>query len=185
MARIKGKTRAKINRKKRLKSKNSYYLKRKSLLSRIRKWNDPILKRVCDIVSPDEDVSEIVKELKSVLKVTDNGLGLAASQIGYVKRIFVMRASIKGDIKVVINSNIVEESEEKEVREEGCLSFPGFYTKIERSSTLTILYEDELRSSHKVKFKGVEAMVASHEHDHNFGICLVGEDYRKSLEEKD
>ena len=60
MTRLKGKARAKANKKKRLKSKNDYYVKKKKLLSKIRKWDDPILEKASESLSVFDDVSEII-----------------------------------------------------------------------------------------------------------------------------
>jgi peptide deformylase len=178
MARLKGKARARASHKEKLKKQNDYFLRRKKLLSHIRKWDDPILKQRCEPVSVFDDVTNIVKELKSVLAVTDNGLGISASQIGYAKRIFVIRPDIgSGVMTTFINSNITEESKERSVRREGCLSYPDFYMNINRPSEVTISYEDESRNHQKETFKGMEACVILHEHDHAQGICLVGEGY--------
>jgi len=176
MAKLKGKARAKSNKKKKLKSKNDYYIRRKELLSLIKKWDNPVLKQVCDTVAPDEDVSNIIKELKQVLGVASNGLGLAASQIGYAKRIFAIHPKGSGkNITIFINSEIVEESKEMTTHSEGCLSYPNFYTHIERPAKLTIRYEDENRNLYTSDFKDMEACIIFHEHDHTFGICLVGQ----------
>ena len=184
MAKLKGKARAKANRKKKLRSKNNYYIRRKELLSLIRKWDDPMLKQVCDTIAPDEDVSNIVKELKQVLGVAKNGLGITASQIGYAKRIFAIRPKGPGkDITIFINSKIIEESKERTTHGEGCLSYPGFYTHIERPIKLTLQYEDENRNSYERRFKDMEARIIFHEHDHTQGICLVGQSWKEEENE--
>lgn len=186
MAKLKGKARAKASRKKILKRRNAYFSKRKELLSLIRKWDDPILKQVCEDVSPDEDISYIVKKLKQVLNATKTGLGLSASQIGYAKRIFASMPKGSGeDISIIINSKLIEESEEKAAFREGCLSYPSFYIPVERSVEVTFQYEDEDRKSHTRKFKGMAARVVLHEHDHTYGICVVGEQYYKEDEVKE
>jgi len=184
MARLKGKARAKASRKKILKRRNAYFSRRKELLSLIKRWSDPVLKQVCDEVEPGEDISHIIKELKQVLNATKNGLGLSAPQIGYTKRVFAsMPKGPGGDISIMINSKIIEESEERTTFREGCLSYPDFYTPIERPVEVTFRYEDEDRKSHTRKFKAMAARVALHEHDHTYGICAVGEEYYKKDEE--
>lgn len=184
MAKLKGKARAKANKKKRLKNKNNYHIRNKELLSLIKKWDDPVLKQVCDTVGADEDVSNIIKELKQVLGAAKNGLGIAASQIGYAKRIFAIRPKGPGkNITIFINSKIIEESKERISRSEGCLSYPGFYTYIERPVKLTLQYEDENRNSNEIRFKDMEACIIFHEHDHTSGICLVGQFWEKEKDE--
>ena len=188
MAKLTGKAKDRARQKQKNRDKNSRFLRKKNLLSKILKWDDPILKETCDTVDPTEDISEIIKEMKSILMVSINGLGIAASQIGYTKRIFITRpmtTSTIDEVKVFINSSIALEGEEKEKRGEGCLSVGSHVAVIERPSEVTIGYQDENFKDHTKKFKGLEAKVIFHEHDHNFGICLVGDDYEKSLKKKD
>jgi peptide deformylase len=186
MTRLKGKARDKAKKKQKNKDKNSYFLRKKKLLSKIRKWDDPILKETCSPVDPSEDISEIVKEMKSILMLSDNGLGLAASQIGIDKRIFVTRPRVdSGNITVFVNATITSESKEREKRGEGCLSYPGIVAVIERPAEIVIAYEDEKFKEHEDRLKGLAACVACHEHDHTLGVCLVGDAYRKSEEEKE
>ena len=184
MSKPKGKARAKASKRKRLKSQNDYFLRKKRLLAKIRKWQDPMLSRVCETVEPGEDISEIVKDLKQVLAVTDNGVGLAAPQVGYAKRVFAMRSKGKGGgITILINTKIVEESTERVQRREGCLSYPNYYTVVERPNEVTMQYETEDRKQTQKKFKDMEACIALHEHDHTYGVCLVGDAYYHQDEE--
>ena len=186
MSKLTGKARQRANIKKKNKSKNSFFLYRKRLLAKIIKWDNPILKEVCSTVDSSEDISGLIKEMKDVLLVSDNGLGISASQIGISKKIFITRKDIDSkDIKVFVNAMIVSESSEKEKRGEGCLSYPGVVSVIERSSEITIEYEDENFSSKTDTFKGLDACVICHEYDHTFGICLVGDEWRKEKEEVD
>jgi peptide deformylase len=186
MTRLKGKARDKARKKQRNKNKNTYFLRKKKILSKIRKWDDPILKETCSPVDPSEDISEIVKELKSVLMMSDNGLGIAASQIGYAKRIFVTRPNVtSSNITVFVNASITKESEERSKRGEACLSYPGVVSVTDRPAEITIEYEDEKFKVHSKRFKGLDACVACHEHDHTLGICLVGDAWKESLKEEE
>jgi len=180
MSRTKGKVRAKANKKQKNQSKNNFFLRRKNLLSNIIKWDNPILKETCSSVTPSEDISEIVKLMKDILKVSDNGLGIAASQIGVSKRIFVTRPNVKSsNITTFINASIAEESKEREKRGEGCLSYPGIISVIDRPSEVTIEYHDENFKSHRKKLKGLDACVVCHEMDHTLGVCLVANTWKE------
>jgi len=180
MARLKGKARDKARKKQKNRDNNSYFLRKKKILSKIRKWDDPILKETCSPVDPTEDISEIVKELKSVLMLSDNGLGIAASQIGYTKRIFVTRPTVTSSkITVFVNASIISESKEKSRRGEGCLSYPGVVAIIDRPADIVVAYEDENFKVHEGRYKGLDACVICHERDHNLGICLVGKAWKE------
>ncbi len=184
MSKLKGKARAKANKKLKNKNRNTYFLRKKSLIAKIRKWDDPILKETCSPVDPSEDISVMVKEMKDILVASDLGLGLAASQVGYTKRIFVTRPDVtSNNVTVFINATIMSESDEREKRGEGCLSYPGIFAVIDRPAEITLDYEDEKFEVHSKRFKGLEACVVCHEHDHTMGICLVSEKWEREKDE--
>jgi len=181
MAKSKGKARARDNKKKRLQRKNEFFLRRKKLMSLIRKWDDPILKIPCENVDDSEDISPIVRELKQILKLSDSGVGLSASQIGHLKKVVVLCPNRKtNDMKVLVNPEIIEMGEEKQMGREGCLSFPNFYVGVERSKEVVVAYVDEEGKSQKDKFVGFESIIVQHEIDHVNGLCLVGSAWRKT-----
>lgn len=185
MAKLKGKARANANRKRRLKSRNDSFLRKKKLLSNLRIWGDPILKIPCENVDESEDVSMIIKELKQILKVSRAGVGLAAPQIGYLKRVVVLCPNRKTNKMIfLMNPEIIETSEEQQMWREGCLSFPDFYTDIERPKEVVVVYVDEEKKFQKQRFTGVESVIVQHEVDHLNGICLVGTAWEKSQEEE-
>lgn len=185
MTRLKGKARDKARKKQKNKNKNSYFLRKKKLLSQIKKWDDPILSETCSPVDSSEDISGMVKEMKSILALSDNGLGIAASQIGYTKRIFVTRPNIDSkNMTVFVNASIISQSKEKEKRGEGCLSYPGVVSVVERPAKITVMYEDENFKEHEKKFRGLDACVICHENDHTLGVCLVGQFWREQKEAK-
>lgn len=181
MTKNKGKARDRARKKAKNKQKNDHFERRKRLRARIRKFDDPILTQDCLPVGPDEDISNLIRELKQVLNATDTGVGLAAPQIGYKKKVFAIRPRISsGTITIFINSVIKEEGKERVTRREGCLSYPDFFTAIERPSTVLLEYEDEQRQKHTKKFKEMEACIIFHEHDHTTGVCIVGQEWKKS-----
>ncbi len=170
----KRKARAKNVKKDKNKKKNAEFLKKKSLISRIRTGEDPILREVCSDVKKGEPISHIVEEMKAVLLSSKNGVGLSASQIGYPKKIFIAKScSPPYDIKAYINATIVKESTEMETMIEGCLSYPGVYKKIERPSSITIEYNDEELRAHNLELHGMDARIICHEIDHTSGVCRV------------
>lgn len=110
-----------------------------------------------------------------------NGIGLAAQQIGLAIKLFVVDLSDYGSVdeslidfkKVFINSEIIELSEEEVDHEEGCLSFPGFYAKIKRSSKVKLKYLNEKFEEKEEWFDGLAARCILHEHDHTEGITFI------------
>ena len=72
-----------------------------------------------------------------------SGIGLAATQVGVLQRVFVFQPSDEDEVVAVVNPEIVERSEETDVADEGCLSIQGILVPVERSLTVTIVGRDE------------------------------------------
>ena len=111
------------------------------------------------------------------------GVGLAANQIGILKKIIVINIEDK-EKKIskkyaLFNPNIVFFSKETNIMEEGCLSLPEYFADIERSDSIIIKYIDENNSLIEEKKNGYEARVLQHEVDHLSGKLFV--DYLSSL----
>ncbi len=178
------KVRAKKSKKDKNKQKNAFYLRKKKLLSKIEKWDSPILKVICDDIREEENVSNIIKELKSILILSETGIGLSACQIGYAKKIFaIMPNPLARNIEIFINADIIEKSEETSLEKEGCLSYPGIFAPIERYEKITVNFFDENMESHTNSYEGIIARIIQHEYDHTMGICLVGDFYYASQEQ--
>jgi peptide deformylase len=155
-------------------------IRHKRLLAGILKWDAQDLKRLCSPVEKDEDLS-FIKRLKATLAVTDNGLGLAAPQIGILKNVFAYRKSTDSTIvNVMINPLIVGSSEKKATSSEGCLSFPGVVAQVERYTSVTVNWKDENWNDKTGTFTKLESVVVQHEIDHLFGICKIGEAWLQS-----
>lgn len=118
-----------------------------------------------------QKIKQTTKDLIDTLLVTKEGLGLAAPQIGVNLRIFVL--NIKGEIKVFINPEVTHFSNKKSLFNEGCLSVPGEFDEMERSSKVVMKYYDETGKKHKTTVKGLIAQAFQHEIDHLNGILYV------------
>lgn len=99
------------------------------------------------------------------------GLGLSANQIGKNKRAFVMGAE-DGKLQTFFNPEITFFSETKSKMEEGCLSFPGLFLKIERPSAIRAKWQDINGFTFEHEFVGMTARVYQHEMDHMNGITI-------------
>jgi len=175
MGRLKGKARANASKRERNKIKNDGVLYRKKMISKIRKFDDPILEAECSLVDSEEDVSLIIKELTKVLKATKDGIGISAPQIGYTKKIIAIRpGGWRGKISVLINPEIVEQSEETIRGIEGCLSYPGIQAPVERLKDIEVKYKDEENNLKTEKFQELKSVIIQHEVDHLIeGWCKV------------
>jgi peptide deformylase len=188
MTRLKGKEKAKSNRKIKNKGKNSYFLRKKFFLSKIRKFDDPVLKKECEVVEQGEDVTDIIKEMTTVLNFTENGVGLACNQIGISKKIAIFKLKVEEKkVTVLINPEIIYYSEDKELGSESCLSYPGINGVVERSKSIRVKYFNSKWEEMEKEFKDMEARIVQHEYDHILlGHCEIHDwwkDYDKKMEE--
>ena len=100
-----------------------------------------------------------------------NGIGISANQIGIWERAFVMMTNIEKEETITcFNPKIVKTYARKEIMEEGCLSYPNLFLKVERPYSIVAKWEDENEVIHKTKFEGFSARIFLHEYDHMEGI---------------
>ena len=144
------------------------------------------LQEKCSPVSVKEG-EEIGVRLLHELRESNNGIGLAANQIGINKRVCVV---ICREPVVLINPEIVEKSEEQFVFAEGCLSFPGLWVKVNRPETIEVEYEDENGEKIQRELYGLQSRIFQHEYDHmegkNFtdGVSKLKLDLAKKKQKK-
>ncbi len=132
----------------------------------------PVLRqRAKKIHRVDESVKQLVDDLIDTVSATPNGAGLAANQIAVPLRALVTYVDQKP--QVFINPEIVEESEEVDEAEEGCLSIPGWYGPVWRKERVTVRALNEKGKQFKVKAADFEARVLQHEIDHLNGVLFI------------
>jgi peptide deformylase len=136
-------------------------------------------KRLRLVSKPVEKVDASVRKLVEDMFETmydAPGIGLAAIQIGDARRIVTMDLSNKDDEKapqVFINPEIVAESNEMSVHEEGCLSIPEYYEEVERPAVVTVRYLDMDGKRHEEEASGLFATCIQHEIDHLNGVLFI------------
>ncbi len=137
-----------------------------------------------------KELAKIIKNMKSALNSQDDGVAIAAPQIGLSLRIFVISKRVFEIIKkhadkkedmVFINPKIVKLSKNKSVVEEGCLSVRWLYGEVSRQSKATIEAYDESGKKFTMGASGLLAQVFQHETDHLNGILFT--DKAKNLQE--
>lgn len=101
----------------------------------------------------------------------DNGVGLAAPQVGILKRLFVMNVDDEAGDQVIINPQIIEQEGEQE-QAEGCLSLPGLYGYVRRPEKLRLRYQDLSGAVQEMTAEGLKAICICHESDHLDGILF-------------
>lgn len=137
----------------------------------IRLIGDPVLKqRAHEIDEIDGRVARLVADMFTTLDSTDNGLGLAAPQVGVQKRLFVYE--IEDEQHVLINPEI-RESRGEWAYQEGCLSIPGLYFEIVRPKEVFIVGYDLDGNEVQLEVDEIEARLFQHELDHLDGVLML------------
>jgi peptide deformylase len=104
------------------------------------------------------------------------GIGLAAIQIGVPKRVIVMDLAKKDEPKeprVIINPQVLWQSEERTIYEEGCLSIPEFYEEVERPALVRVKFLDATGAEQELEASGLLATCLQHEIDHLDGVLFI------------
>ena len=139
------------------------------------KLPDPVLRNVSEPVERVD--SELLKLADDMLETMYEapGVGLAAVQVGVLKRLVVLDVS-EGDEKnplVLFNPEILSLGSETRVHEEGCLSIPDTHIEIERPASLVVGYIDREGHPRELKAEGLLATAVQHEIDHLNGKLII------------
>ena len=136
----------------------------------IRTLGDKVLaQKAKRVASIDDTIRNLCASMIDTM-IKSGGIGLAANQVGILKRIIVV--SDEGNIKVFINPEITNFSEEKVSFEEGCLSLPQTFLTITRSENIMVKYRDLKGKPRMERYSGLTARVIQHEVDHLDGITM-------------
>tara|TARA_R110000868_G_scaffold158036_3_gene385818 strand:+ start:74528 stop:75031 length:504 start_codon:yes stop_codon:yes gene_type:complete len=143
------------------------------------KYPDERLRKIAKpITEVDDDIRQLADDMLETM-YADNGAGLAAPQVGVQKRIFVCDLSHdKTKPQVFINPEIIE-TEGIQIIEEGCLSFPGVWAKVERPAWLRVKALDRDGNEFEVEAEKIFAECIDHETEHLNGVLYV--DHLSSL----
>lgn len=138
---------------------------------KIRTFGDPALRQRAKRVSKiDDEIRDLCRLMVEVM-IRENGVGLAATQIGVPKRIFVL--DVNDEFHVFINPELIELSEEVEETREGCLSVPGVDALIPRSTRAVVEGLNLQGQSVRLEGEGIIARAIQHEMDHLNGNLFL------------
>ncbi len=138
----------------------------------IRTEGDEILRKKSKKVEViDEKIIELIQDMIETLHKYD-GVGLAAVQVGILKQIVIIQEAEDAPILVIINPEIISQSG-TQVVEEGCLSFPNKFAKIERPEKIKVRALNEKGKKIEITGKGLLAQALSHEIDHLNGEVFI------------
>jgi len=136
-------------------------------------YPDPLLQRIAEPVKIiDNKIKKLVDDMAETMYAAP-GIGLAATQVGELKRLMVIDITEeKNQLRVFINPEIIRK-EGTAINEEGCLSVPGFYDKVERAETVMVTALDRDGQRFTINASGLLAVCIQHEIDHLDGHVFV------------
>ena len=143
---------------------------------------DPILRKKSEMLEKvDDELRALLDDMLETMYDAP-GIGLAAVQIGILKRLIVLDISKDKEKKnplFLINPEIISLSKKTSVHEEGCLSLPGYFAEIERPAECQIKFIDYNGKEKELKANGLLATCIQHEVDHLNGVLFI--DYLSKL----
>jgi peptide deformylase len=146
--------------------------RRRIALAQIRQYPDAALRMEARRVAEfDDELRSLVERMK-LLMVDASGIGLAATQVGVLRRVFVFQRD-EDEVAAIVNPEIVERSEETDVADEGCLSIQGINVPVERSLEVTIVGKDENGNDVRYELDDYAARCVQHEADHLDGVLMI------------
>jgi peptide deformylase len=147
--------------------------RRRLALAQIRQYPDPVLRmRANEVESFDDDLRRLVERMTGLMQDA-NGVGLAGTQVGVLRRAFVLKLHAEDEPRAFVNPEIVDRSEETLTDDEGCLSLIGITIPVERALGVTVEAKDETGKDVRVELEEHAARVAQHELDHLDGILIL------------
>ena len=146
---------------------------RRLALAQIRQYPDPVLRLEAQEVELfDADLAQLVARMTRLMQDAQ-GVGLAANQVGVLRRVVVMLADGEEEPLVLVNPVILDRSDETDDETEGCLSLQGVVVPVERALSLKVEARDAEGERVELELEGLAARVAQHEVDHLDGVLIV------------
>jgi peptide deformylase len=146
--------------------------RRRLALAQIRQYPDPVLRMQAKPVEEfDGELRHLVERMRALM-ADANGVGLAATQVGVLRRLFVF-ADGDGDARAVVNPELVSRSDEVETDDEGCLSLQGVAAPVERAVSVRVEGVDEDGGEVAIDLEGFPARTVQHELDHLDGVLIL------------
>ena len=143
---------------------------------------DPILRKKSEILEKvDDELRALLDDMLETM-YSAPGIGLAAVQVGILKRLIVIDISKDKEKKnpfFLINPEIISKSKNTSTYEEGCLSLPGYFAEIERPAECQVKYIDYFGKKKEIKATGLLSTCIQHEIDHLNGVLFI--DYLSKL----
>ena len=146
--------------------------RRRLALAQIRQYGDPALRMTArDVDAFDGDLERLAERMIDLMHDA-NGVGLAATQVGVLQRVFVVEVEDE-EPQALVNAHIVARSDETAVDDEGCLSLQGILVPVERHVKVTVEALDVRGTPLRLEFSELGARVVQHELDHLDGMLII------------
>jgi len=157
--------------------------RRDAALRHVRKFGDPVLRARARPVDVFDD--DLRREVAWMAQVMNDalGIGLAATQLGTLRRVLVYRVQQQAPTVALINPEIEWRGSEQETAEEGCLSLPRVQVDVERPVHVRVRALDEYGRPLLIEASGLEARVIQHELDHLDGVLILDRTSREQRKE--
>jgi peptide deformylase len=146
--------------------------RRRFALGQIRQYGDPALKLVAhEVVDFDDDLRRLVDRMTTLMHEAQ-GVGLAATQVGVLRRLFVFEPDDEGP-RALVNPVVIERADETTTDDEGCLSLQGVRVPVERAVKLVVEGKDENGEDVRWDLDAYGSRVVQHELDHLDGVLII------------
>jgi peptide deformylase len=147
--------------------------RRRAALGQVRQFGDPVLNSPATPVSEfDEGLQDEIERMVELMRDAI-GVGLAATQLGIMRRLLVFQAGPDAPATPLINPEIDWVSDELATAEEGCLSLPGVVVDVDRPLHIRVRGQDAGGDAMSIEASGLEARVLQHEIDHLDGVLMI------------
>ena len=153
--------------------------RRRVALGEVRQWGDPVLKSRASEVKNFNPELEAEAERMIALMQTALGIGLAATQLGAMRRMLVFQAGPDSEPRALVNPEVEWVSDDLVTAEEGCLSLARVTVDVERPLFARVTARDLAGAPILLEAAGLEARVLQHEIDHLDGILILDRTIRE------
>jgi peptide deformylase len=147
--------------------------RRRLALAQIRQYPDSALRLVAhEVTDFDDDLRRLADRMVTLMHEA-RGVGLAATQVGVLRRLFVFEPDPEQEARAIVNPVIVERADETGSDTEGCLSLQGVSIPVDRATSVVLEGKDPNGDDVRLELDGYAARVVQHELDHLDGVLII------------